>query len=444
MATVYCHINKVNGKKYIGITSTTVERRWATNGAAYKGSYFYDNGIDKFGWDNFIHLILTDDVSLSLAEQIEARLIRQLNTMSVDNGYNDSPGTKIQNNKDADSLTNLFIKKIEAVQNKKDDTIILPIEYTYDSPRYTIDFLVDLNNKHQLNTELDCQRGYIWTLERQQGMWDTLLRGHRIPECHAVRTSAGGIPVYEIIDGKQRITTIIKIVNNEIPFLKRCADPIYHPLFDTKAQIFYKDLPSYLKNRIMTQAVNFAVYINISDEDLVVLFRKLNASMPLSDFSKGIASCITIRNRFTRYITNTEEMRLLFDEKEAMRSEDELFLVRVLFMLKYGCGNVNLTPLSLKDKYGDFTVPELTKYRNIIQEGLSKYHNCLEKFSQIRSKNSWLPIIFYYFLRNNIDNKNAESFVDNFLLEEHPVRGEDFSKKRAEIRYKMIDEFFHC
>ena len=58
MATVYCHINKINNKKYIGITSSSAERRWGINGSGYKGSYFYEHGIEAFGWDGFIHLLL--------------------------------------------------------------------------------------------------------------------------------------------------------------------------------------------------------------------------------------------------------------------------------------------------------------------------------------------------------------------------------------------------
>ena len=50
---VYVHINKINGKRYYGITKQKrIKRRWE-NGKGYKKqSYFYSD-IEKYGWGNF-------------------------------------------------------------------------------------------------------------------------------------------------------------------------------------------------------------------------------------------------------------------------------------------------------------------------------------------------------------------------------------------------------
>lgn len=76
---VYCHTNKINGKKYIGITSTNPNKRWGNNGIKYKGQLFY-KAIVKYGWDNFNHEILESDLYEKDAKEKEKYYIEKNNT----------------------------------------------------------------------------------------------------------------------------------------------------------------------------------------------------------------------------------------------------------------------------------------------------------------------------------------------------------------------------
>lgn len=86
---VYAHINKQNGKMYIGITNN-IKKRWECGGKQYKNCSHFNNAIRKYGWDSFEHIILIDNISFSMACEIEIELIRKYNT--VKNGYNISYG----------------------------------------------------------------------------------------------------------------------------------------------------------------------------------------------------------------------------------------------------------------------------------------------------------------------------------------------------------------
>lgn len=86
---VYMHTNKINGKKYIGITCKEPKRRWG-NGKGYIGQRFYI-AIKKYGWKNFEHEILFKDLTLEEANEKEVYLIKTLKTQSP-NGYNISCG----------------------------------------------------------------------------------------------------------------------------------------------------------------------------------------------------------------------------------------------------------------------------------------------------------------------------------------------------------------
>lgn len=89
--TVYIHTNKINGKKYIGITGIKPEKRWK-NGKGYHSSsnknLHFSNAINKYGWDNFEHIILYEGLTQSEACNKEIELIALYDTINPSVGYN--------------------------------------------------------------------------------------------------------------------------------------------------------------------------------------------------------------------------------------------------------------------------------------------------------------------------------------------------------------------
>lgn len=88
---VYCHTNKVNGKKYIGITGTKPTYRW-NNGEGYKRSPRFYNAIKHYGWDAFTHEILYTGLTKEDAEQLEIDMIAKYKTQDSNMGYNLASG----------------------------------------------------------------------------------------------------------------------------------------------------------------------------------------------------------------------------------------------------------------------------------------------------------------------------------------------------------------
>lgn len=88
---VYMHTNRVNGKRYIGITGQQPEKRWL-NGAGYRCCPYFSKAIDKYGWDAFQHEILYSRLTQAEAANLEAELIAKYKTTDRAFGYNASPG----------------------------------------------------------------------------------------------------------------------------------------------------------------------------------------------------------------------------------------------------------------------------------------------------------------------------------------------------------------
>lgn len=87
---VYMHVSP-SDKRYIGITSQKPERRWK-NGIGYKSNEHFYRAIEKYGWDNFQHIIIAKGLTKEEAEWLEIELIREWGTTNFKKGYNKSKG----------------------------------------------------------------------------------------------------------------------------------------------------------------------------------------------------------------------------------------------------------------------------------------------------------------------------------------------------------------
>ena len=93
MATIYKHTSP-EGKIYIGISRTdntkSIQRdRWQSKGQGYKTNIPFWEDIQKFGWDNFKHEFIIQNIE-SEEELLtkEAEMIRFYNSDNPEVGYN--------------------------------------------------------------------------------------------------------------------------------------------------------------------------------------------------------------------------------------------------------------------------------------------------------------------------------------------------------------------
>lgn len=90
---VYIHHNLINHKVYVGITCRKdPNARWQ-NGKGYKehNPHFYA-AIEKYGWNNFEHIIYAKDIPEESAYEIEKALIKLYHSNEHKHGYNQSSG----------------------------------------------------------------------------------------------------------------------------------------------------------------------------------------------------------------------------------------------------------------------------------------------------------------------------------------------------------------
>lgn len=88
MYKVYMWINSINGKRYIGTTRDSMEKRAGKDGYHYAGSPRFYAAIQAHGFDAFKCCILEDGLTKQEAADAEKRYIKMYGTMNPDVGYN--------------------------------------------------------------------------------------------------------------------------------------------------------------------------------------------------------------------------------------------------------------------------------------------------------------------------------------------------------------------
>lgn len=72
--------------------SKDIRKRWSNNGKQYKDCIYFYRAIEKYGWNNFEHIILIDNLSKEMACIVEKELIEKYKTQDERFGYNIADG----------------------------------------------------------------------------------------------------------------------------------------------------------------------------------------------------------------------------------------------------------------------------------------------------------------------------------------------------------------
>ncbi len=132
---------------------------------------------------------------------------------------------------------------------------------------------------YRIDLDADYQREKIWTTKQQKLLLDSILRDIDIPKIYLVEVKDSKQFDYECIDGKQRMTALLKFFkpepNEESPLTVRH----YEKEYTYKA--FKKEHPTDAK-RIEDYKLSFTIYEPLDDEYVREIFRRLQLGIRLN------------------------------------------------------------------------------------------------------------------------------------------------------------------
>lgn len=326
---------------------------------------------------------------------------------------------------------------------------------TYDSYRtsYNLEQILSFHKANRIDTDLECQRGYVWTSYQKQQLIDTLINRESIPEFHVIKEEEDSVLHYA--DGKQRITTILNFLTNQLAWEKNQAHISFHELFGEKSKIYFKDLPTNFQNMIYNIIIHSTEYRNMTPASITKLFRKLNNGTSLGNFQKGLARNITIKQHFLNDLMNHPVIPKIFSLSKIEKGDAEQVLIRLMILMKRydnNCENIacDLTPDYLENYYLDLEtateeatnswIIQLHYYKKIITTYLDKLNE--EENLKLNSSYPFLFSIFYSYMHDGNEEvlKDLYKKLKEISAGKIVGHGADYSTNNIKKYFNYIDK----
>lgn len=232
--------------------------------------------------------------------------------------------------------------------------------YQYQNVNIEIGTIFSFDKANRIDTNLDCQRGYVWTEEQKQQLIDTLIHSERIPEFHAIKEADEAI--YHFADGKQRITTILNFLKGNLEWKKTEE---FKELFPSgEMSIKFSDLPNNFQNLVLNTPLSFAVYSGMTPLATIRLFRKLNNGTALGEFQKTLAENIHVKKYFLDELMDHPVISRIFSTSRIERGNAEQALLRAMILMRHHDAGIELKglrPPDLKSYFLDIEALEGTE-----------------------------------------------------------------------------------
>jgi hypothetical protein len=247
-----------------------------------------------------------------------------------------------------------------------------------------VSWFLDLHRRNQLDLEPPYQRRSVWTLNDRKFFLDTIFNNFASPAIFLHKTlDENGVPMYHVVDGKQRLETIIMFADNKLSLSKQMSD-------SRLAGKKWKTVDESLKHNFWNYELIVEMIDSVQGTIVDEIFARVNRN------SRKLERQELRHAKFDGWFINYVETEAEHEDWErfgvvnttrAKRMKDVQFLSE-LFFLVLDKKIVGFDQDYLDDKYAEYDNPQETQ-TNFSEEDFRKTIITLKAYlSKMDSRNS--------------------------------------------------------
>jgi len=290
--------------------------------------------------------------------------------------------------------------------------------------------LIDLDPTYQ-------REGGVWSKAKQQLFIDSVVNGYDVPKIymHKVDSDQGGFE-YAVVDGKQRISTLLDFMDSTIEF---AADFSYSGIecdVPPRPGDRFKDLPEQTRELIKESSLDVVLIHTKDEEDIEELFSRLNNGEKLN----AAESRNALGGKMAGLVRDLSQERFFIEKVKFPNRRFAHYEVtcKLLYLEHHllrsgGIGYVDLKKKFLDEfvgSYRDIADAEATKLMDAVKGRLRAIEPIFERSDIELSKQSY-PQLMYLFGRQILERYGAPDLKERlkgFLAEFRNERSENLSK----------------
>lgn len=237
----------------------------------------------------------------------------------------------------------------------------------FDNRSYSINDFREWDSRKELILSPKFQRREVWSDKAKSYLIDTIIRGLPIPKIYLrqfINSKLGG-SVREVVDGQQRLRTILSFLNDGFTIMK-----VHNSAFGGK---YYSQLPEEIQKDILRYEIACDLILSNQDELVLDIFARLNTytvslnrqellnSQYFGEFKHLVYSLGYEFSSF--YIKNK-----ILTEKNVVRMAEAEYTAELLITMIAGMQTQNAKNTESYYKKFEEKLPQVEKYRSQFKE----------------------------------------------------------------------------